>query len=375
MLPVFSRTRTRTTTTIQVSTHSGIALIIVMISITVLSLLAAGFAYSMKVETKLAQNSNSEQELYWLGRSGVEYARYILAAQMGISAEPYDSLNQKWAGGPGGVASTNSVLADIQMSDVPLGNGKFSIKIIDLERKVNINTANEEMLEQAFRLIGVDAGEIGTLSAAILDWIDVDEGTRINGAESDYYQGLTPPYNAKNAPLDDLSELFLVRGISPDIFWGGVASNHPPARMQVKLGSTYASGGLNNDPAVFPVGLHDLFTPLSSGRININTASATALQMIPFVDEALAAEIIKMRAGPDGADGTEDDTPLLNPGELVNAGLNNQVVGQITRVCDVRSKTFEVTVDADISGYRRQFIAILGRNSRTDIQILSFYWK
>jgi len=35
---------------------SGIALIIVMICITVLSILAAGFAYAMKVETKLAMN-------------------------------------------------------------------------------------------------------------------------------------------------------------------------------------------------------------------------------------------------------------------------------------------------------------------------------
>jgi hypothetical protein len=30
--------------------------------------MTAAFAYFMKVETKLAQNSNSEQELYWLGR-------------------------------------------------------------------------------------------------------------------------------------------------------------------------------------------------------------------------------------------------------------------------------------------------------------------
>ena len=60
--------------------ESGIALIIVMISVTVLGILAAAFAYSMKVETKLAQNANSETELIWLGRSGVERARwYILA--------------------------------------------------------------------------------------------------------------------------------------------------------------------------------------------------------------------------------------------------------------------------------------------------------
>src|SRR5215472_8822434 len=61
-----------------VASHAGeraIALIIVMICIFVLTILAGGFAYSMKVETRLARNANSEVELEWLGRSGVECAR------------------------------------------------------------------------------------------------------------------------------------------------------------------------------------------------------------------------------------------------------------------------------------------------------------
>src|SRR5437762_1834190 len=50
--------------------EAGIALVIVMISIFVLTILAVGFAFSMKVETKLAQHANNETELQWLGRSG-----------------------------------------------------------------------------------------------------------------------------------------------------------------------------------------------------------------------------------------------------------------------------------------------------------------
>ena len=53
------------------SDHRGIALIIVMVCITVLSIMAAAFAYSMKVETKLAMNANNESELLALGKSGV----------------------------------------------------------------------------------------------------------------------------------------------------------------------------------------------------------------------------------------------------------------------------------------------------------------
>ncbi len=49
----------------------GIALIMVMCAIFVLAAMAAGLALSMKVEAKLGQNANSEQQMLWLGRSGV----------------------------------------------------------------------------------------------------------------------------------------------------------------------------------------------------------------------------------------------------------------------------------------------------------------
>src|SRR5947207_5270695 len=125
----------------------GIALIIVMMVIVVLGMLAADFAFSMKVETKLARNVDAESDLEWLGRSGVELARYILAQQLNVPGEAgFDALNQKWAGGPGG---TNELLADISLENVPLGRGIFSVKIIELVSKVHINFANREMLQQA----------------------------------------------------------------------------------------------------------------------------------------------------------------------------------------------------------------------------------
>lgn len=351
-------------------------MIIVMIAITVLSILAAAFAFSMKVETKLAQNANSEAELIWLGRSGVEFARYVLAQQMAIGNEPYDALNQKWAGGPGGLGTSNSVLATISLKDNPLGSGKFSVTITDLERKCNINSADQPALEQALRLVGVDAGDSSGIAASILDWIDPDNNTHVGGTESDYYQGLSPPYFAKNQPIDDLSELLLVRGVTPEIYLGGAATNHPPAAFQRK----WTGVGMKVEPAGYGIGLAELFTPISNGRININTASLTTLQMIPFVDEAIAGRIIELRAGPDGASGTEDDTPAGMPGidvrsVLLSAGLNQPAAQFAAQSCTVRSSTFQVQVDAEIAGYRRQYLAILARNSPRDVQILGFHWK
>src|SRR5580765_1394699 len=87
--------------------QSGVALVIVMISIFVLTIIAAGFAFSMKVETKLAQHANNEMEMQWLGRSGIEYARWVLFLQGNCPLEPYDSLNQAWAtGSPAGLCAT-----------------------------------------------------------------------------------------------------------------------------------------------------------------------------------------------------------------------------------------------------------------------------
>jgi general secretion pathway protein K len=345
--------------------QSGIAIIIVLISIFVLTMLAGGFAYSMKVETRLAQNANSEAELEWLGRSGVEYARWVLAEQLKIPQEPYDALNQVWAGGPGGIGTSNSPLAEVQR-EVHLGNGKFTWKIIDLERKANINVADQTMLSQALGVIGVDAGE-QTPAGSILDWIDPDDSTHPDGAENDYYHSLNPPYDCKNGPIDDLSELLFVKGITPELYWGDFSTNHPPAAFQGRVNKF-------GQQITYPFGLVDLFTPLSDGRININTASAEVLQLVPGVTPQIAQAIVS------GREGDDDGSGLLGPYKSVQGvervpEVPRGMGGMLQSFCDIRSRTFEVTVDAEVGGYHRQFIAVLGRNNPRDIQILSFYWK
>ena len=350
----------------KIRTHhnsGGIALIMVMCAIFVLSALAAGFVLSMKVETRLAYNANSEQQLLWLGRSGVELARYVLSQHP--PGEPYDSLNQKWAGGSGSLSESNSVLSSLSLNNYPVGDGTVLIKIIDLERKVNINTASATTIQQALTLMGVDANDISVVSDSILDWIDSDDLPRVAGAESDYYQGLAVPYYAKNAPIDDLSELLLVKDVTPEMYWGSNAGNHTPSVFQHKLGLGTAPGQTPD----YPFGLVEIFTPFSSGKININTANANVLQMIPGVDAAMADAIIKQRAGPDGVDGTEDDIPFSSPGQLGGFGI------QDTSACDTRSFTYEVHATAQIGGFKREYVAILARTSGMDIQVLSFYWK
>jgi general secretion pathway protein K len=348
----------------------GIALVMVMVVIFVLAALAGGFAYSMRVEMRLARNHYSEAQLEWLGRSGVELARYVLAQQLLIPTEPYDALNQKWAGG---VGITNEALAEITLENNPLGDGTFTVKITDQERKFNINAADQLILQQAMNLVGVDAADASSIIESILDWRDPDNRPHLSGTESDYYLTLPTPYYAKDGPIDDLSELLLIRGITPDIYWGPGGSNQAPATAIA--GSAYRVFGQSPQGSVLG-GLADLFTPISGRLVNVNTASAIVLQLVPGLDENMAQGIVQARAGPDGVEGNEDDTPFRNVGELINVpGINRQLVPQLNRFFTTRSGTFQVQVDAQIGNYRRQFVSLLRRNNPRDIQILHFYWN
>jgi general secretion pathway protein K len=352
----------------QTPAQAGIALIIVMISIFVLTMLAGGFAYSMKVETKLARNANSESELEWLGRSAVECARWELAQQLSISQEPYDALNQVWAGGIGGAGTSNSPLADFK-NELQIQDGGATWTIVDLERKANINVANEGVLQQALLVMGVDAGQMTPVVNSLLDWIDRDDNPHIQGAESDFYQGLTPPYFCKNGPIDDISELLLIKGAAD--FYAPVDPSIAQQTVYNPLTSRFNTSG-----GAFPtasVGLTNLFTPLSNGKININTASAEVLQIIPTITPEAAQGIVSAREGED--DGSGLFGPYRNVGEVRRVPeVSLPMLGALQQFCAVRSSTFEVHVDAYVGSYHRHFVGIVGRNSPRDVQILSFYW-
>jgi general secretion pathway protein K len=349
------------------------AVVAALVAVVVLTFLAGAFAYAMKVETRLAANANNDEQMLWLGRAGVELSCYVLSLE---ARQPYDSLDEIWAGGPGTGPETNSALMGLSLDNYPVGSpdpiGTVSIKIIDLERKVNINTASAPLLQQVFTTMGVNADDISVLSDSIQDWIDPDDATRPAGAESDYYQGLNPPYFAKNGPMDDLSELLLIKGVTPTMYDGADSTNDQSAPVQHhQLGFNNAASGQEPD---YPFRFTNVFTPFSSGKININTADLNVLELIPGMDTASAQNIIKYRAGPDGAEGTDDDTPFQSVGQLTAAGVNPQAASQIESYCTTRSTTFEVHITARIGDQTRDFVAVIFRNG-PNTQIVRFYWE
>ena len=316
----------------------GIALIIVMIMVAALTVIVTGFAYSMRVEAKLARNTRFNPDMDWLGRSGVELARYLLSKRA-PGEEQMDALHQKWAGGPGRVGM--DAMAELEpweqlpMTNVKLGNGTFSIKITDMERKLNINSAPEPLLRYILEMHGgVDATDVDIFIDSLRDWMDPDENPGLNGAESDFYLSEYPPYYSKNGPLDHITELKLVQGFK-------------------------------DQPSIYNVFAKN-FTAISGGLINVNTASAQVLELLPGMDPFIADEIVMYRAGPDG--------PYRSPNQI-GAVLEpfGMDPGSIQQFLATESATFEVEITAKIGTQQRKYISLLRRLSPQDIRILYFH--
>jgi general secretion pathway protein K len=330
------------------------AVIIALVAVTVLTLLAGAFAYSMKIETKLAANTNDDEQFYWIARGGMDRASWWLALE---GAQPFSSLQQYWAGGPGEGPETNGPLAGESLSGFEIGGGTVSLKIEEEEEKININTADATMLKQVLTVQGADADAISVVSDSILDWIDPDDNTRPAGAESDYYLGLTPAYYAKNAPIDNLDELELVKGVTHDMFSG----SPPSASPEHQLGFGHAPG---QEPT-YAFGLKDVFTPYSTGKINFLTASEQVMAMVPGMDDAAAQAVITARGS---------EPPIRNEQQLLaSAGLPQQAVGLVLNYATHQGNTYEVTASVTIGPLTHTYKAVVWRGPGNNMQIFNFY--
>jgi type II secretory pathway component PulK len=368
----------------------GIALIMVLLVIAVLAVLAGNFAATMKVETMLARNTNLDSDYEWLARAGVNAAMGILAQE----TAQFSGLNQKWAGG---IGTTNGAFADFDLENFPVGDsGDYvKIKIEDQERFFNINLLKRfveirspnpmegrqraaHILDNALgSVIGIDAGQVITVRDSIIDWMDMDENSEASGAEtSDYKSHPWLAHIAKDGPFDDLSEMLLVKGVTeqPQIY-SRVYAN-PGASVITKNNRTGAS---KLEQVSYDTTLVDLFTTLSAGQVNINTASSKVLQVIPEISEQIADAIVAGRSpGPDQMPNTDDDAyrNLAEPGQRPESAgvIPPGFLEQLAQYLTVQSFYFRVHVTVTLAGGPRTYHAILQRRSPRDIQLMAMDW-
>ena len=205
--------------------EGGMVLVVVLWIVTLLAVMAGGFAYSMRIETRLATSTvERAQARAWI-EAGVAYA---LAWQLEPEAQ------QQWP--PNG-----------DPREWSFGGGRLRIEVVDAGGLINLNTADSELLGTLLAVVDVDPQDRERLADAIQDWRDPDDRPLPRGAESAEYRAAGRP-GPKNAPFESVEELGQVLGMTQEVYEriAGVAtvfSHHAgvdpelaPARLLRALG-------------------------------------------------------------------------------------------------------------------------------------------
>src|SRR4030067_1531584 len=124
------------------------------------------------------------------------------------------------------------------------------------------------VLRNLLKNLEVQEEEVNTIVDSMLDWKDADDLHHLSGAEDDYYMSLPNPYKAKNANVDTLEELLLVKGMTSEILYGNKEKK----------------------------GIIDLLTIYSGkSQINVNAAPKEVLMANPGITPEIADSIISFR--------------------------------------------------------------------------------
>jgi type II secretory pathway component PulK len=206
-------------------------LLAVLIVTVVLALSAYLFSDAMVGEANATKSYTRAVQARALADSGIDYAAAILSNP--------DLFTNTLGGNP---FSNAQVFQGITIQEETESNsqGRFSIVaplspdyagsdsmpywfgVTDESGKINLNAVMQldSSGQTLYNMLLQLPNMTDDVANSIIDWLDPDDNPRENGAESDYYSSLNPPYQAKNGPLDSLEELLLVKGVTPELLFG-----------------------------------------------------------------------------------------------------------------------------------------------------------
>src|SRR5574340_1237964 len=187
-----------------ISSEKGMALIMTLLITAILVAVITEIVYTVHTHAMITESFKDGERAAMLAEGGVKLAT------MGI--------NEMMRG-----KSYTFFGPDDAKQIVPEGDGVLTLLIEDEEGKFPVNAivfANGETNSDKYaaysRLLDGQGLPV-ELADTLADWIDINDEPRAKGAETyDYYGKLSPPYAAKNAPLDSIDEMMAVKGYTPD---------------------------------------------------------------------------------------------------------------------------------------------------------------
>jgi general secretion pathway protein K len=264
----------------------GIAL---LVAVAILSVVVAVSLEMNRRGRSTATRAAIEQNrttLSAIASSGVQAAMAILIRDKADSE--IDSIQEPWA---------DSDIVQAVVAELAFDAGELSVVIEDELAKIQVNALvqgsggrqyrePQRLLWDRFlgvmhtRLSPKEPFEPDVVICSLKDWMDSEDDDALscmNGAESDYYLGLNPPYPCRNGPIPHIGELMRIRGMTANLFYG-----HTDERGI--SGYITAYRGEDSHPMGF------------TGMININTASLPVLAaMLPSGREDLARLLMDYR--------------------------------------------------------------------------------
>ncbi|HYL35118.1 MAG TPA: hypothetical protein VEV17_04310 [Bryobacteraceae bacterium] len=164
--------------------------------------------------------------------------------------------------------------------------GPAVVEIIPETAKLNVNAALPQELLNLMLALGVDAAQAATIAAAIVDWRTPSPGGSFTQFDQ-HYLSLTPSFRGRHASFQEIEELLLVQGVTPDLFYGSYTRD--------------GQGALVRHAA-----LRDCLSVYGSrGPIDVNTAEPAVMQAIGVSPDVVGA-IVARRA----------TTPIRDPQQL-----------------------------------------------------------
>ena len=311
----------------------GVALVIALFVITLLCVMIVEFNYLSRVDITIAANIRDGTRAFYVAKAGVHGAFILLKND----DNDYDSLSEDWN------KLTMLTQSSLAYSEY-LGGGRITASIVDENRKININNiANEDsttlvQLSRLFTILDIDTDLID----AIRDWIDADHDVSEMGAEDDYYQGLESPYPCKDGPMNTVSELLLVKGITEEIFFG------------------------NKDRP----GIRDFLTIHSDGKININTADSTVLQTLGYLDEDEWVFPIGEDEAKSIMDYRSEENPFEELSDLKEVDGMDDVYEKIQGQITVESNAFSVEVVGEVNAIEKMITTVVNRSKQGDERVI-----
>jgi len=325
----------------------GIALLMALGSIALMLAAVLQANIDAKYAIEATAVTKERHELTYDAMSGIIIAQAILIKDITDNPKGYDALCEDW----GRQDKINEVLRAL-----PSGAGKPTKLVISDElgkiqinalvdaKTGKVNSAQDLLWDRAIRDIVSSPtyeseteilNETRSIIDCIIDWIDYNEELHgINSVESDYYEGLEPPYKIRNNYLTNINELLLVKGITRQLFNAVGISSYV---------TVYGQSDSKNS-VTYP------------GKININTADMGVLRLlIKEGDEDYLPDVIEHR------DERNEDGGCMN--ELSSLGAYESMFGKIfyNDLITTQSHLFRVDSTATIDQTTKTVTAVLYR--------------